>query len=265
MKLLIIDAGPRLCNTWKVTSLVKEELYRYSEEIEFEEIHLKDLNLPYCLGCSLCFRIGHRNCPHNSVIQTILDSFEECDGLIFTAPTYNLQIPALGKNLIDHLCFLLHRPVYFDKKALIISTTGGVGAKSATKYVADTLTGIGFNRCYQLPIASISWNAYKPSEKDRKHIGVTVKRFYKDVASHKLHAPSFSSVFVFNLFRGISTNYVKGAEYETEDGVFWQQEGYKDVTYAPNVPMSIFPKIYGTIFYHVGKCMAKRLVVTYKK
>jgi len=37
-----------------------------------------------------------------------------------------MQLTALTKNLIDHLCFMLHRPCFFTKKALVVSTVGGV-------------------------------------------------------------------------------------------------------------------------------------------
>ncbi|MCR4655573.1 MAG: type II toxin-antitoxin system RelE/ParE family toxin [Lachnospiraceae bacterium] len=64
------------------------------------------------------------------------------------------------------MAFLLHRPRYFTKKALIISTTGGVSAESTIKALAATLPGWGFNKCYQLPVTALSWNDYKPTKKD---------------------------------------------------------------------------------------------------
>lgn len=86
-----------------------------------------------------------------------------------------------------------------------------------------------------------------------------------DLANHKLHKPSFSSVFVFNLFRGMSTSYTKGTEYETYDGTFWEQQGYRKEIYAPQVPISFWQKFYGRLFYLLGKKMSKKTIVTYKK
>jgi len=265
MKLLIINGGARLGNTWELTMGVKKELALISEEIDYTEIHLKDLALPFCLGCSLCFRKGHDYCPHNSIIQRIMDKIEESDGVIFSAPTYNLQMPALTKNLVDHLCFMLHRPRYFDKKALIISTTGGVGAKSATKSMAGTMNGWGFNRCYQIGIAVASWNDYHLTPKHKRKILSVTKRFYKDLESKKLHSPLYWVLIPYNLFRGMSFDYRKGKEFEMRDGSFWEEKDRISNPYASNVPMGIHKKLFGNMFYLLGKKISKYMIATYKK
>jgi len=265
MKILIIDGGFRKGNTWKLTTLVKEQINSFAQDIQFEEVHLKDLDLPFCVGCSQCFRKGHNHCPHNAIVQSIMDKIEESDGVIVSAPTYNMQVPALTKNWIDHMCYMLHRPRYFTKKGLVISTTGGVGVKKVTKYVAGTLIGWGFNRCYQLPISAISWNDYQPTEKDLRKSTAIAKKFYEDVMSKKMHSPSFSSVLCFNLFRGMSIEYRKGTEFETKDGTFWEQEGYDGVTFSPQIPMPIHKKLFGSMFFVLAKMMSKKMAVTYKK
>lgn len=265
MKILIINGGSRLGNTWELTMLVKEELTLISNEIDYTEIHLKDLNLPFCLGCSLCFRKGHNYCPHNTIIQNLMDKIEESDGVIFSAPTYNMQMPALTKNIVDHLCFMLHRPRYFDKKGLIISTTGGVGAKNATKSMAATMNGWGFNRCYQLPIAAISWNDYNSTEKHKRKMRSISKKFYEDVASKKLHAPSYSVLIPYNLFRGMSFDYREGKEYEMRDGIFWEENDRISKAYDSSVPLPIYKKLFGNMFYVMAKKISKYMIVTYRK
>ncbi|KOF56399.1 MULTISPECIES: flavodoxin family protein [Clostridium] len=265
MKILIINGGPRRGNTWKLTMLVKEYLLLMSSEIEFTELHLKDLNLPFCTGCSSCFRKGHIYCPHNSIVQKIMDKIEESDGVIFSAPTYNLQMPALTKNFVDHLCFMFHRPRYFNKKGLVISTTGGVGAGNSTKNMAGTMKGWGFNYCYTLPISSVSWNNYEPTEKHKRKAEAAARKFYEDTASKKLHAPSYPILIPYNLFRGMSFDYVKGSEYATQDGVFWQEGNRLKKAYDAAVPLSIFKRIFGNMFYLLGRIMSKHMIVTYKK
>lgn len=265
MKILIINGGPRLGNTWELTMKVKEQLSLISKDIDYTELHLKDLNLPFCLGCSLCFRKGHNYCPHNTIIQNIMDRILESDGVIFSAPTYNMQMPALTKNFVDHLCFMLHRPRYFDKKALIISTTGGVGAKSATKSMAGTMKGWGFNRCYQVPVSAISWNDYHLTEKHKRKVNATTKKFYEDVTGGKLHAPSYLVLIPYNLFRGMSFEYRKGKEYEMRDGSFWEENDRISKAYASNVPLPIHKKIFGNMFYYMAKKISKYMIVTYRK
>lgn len=41
-------------------------------EEKFDEIHLIEEKLPFCIGCSNCFRIGHEKCPHYNVMRKII-------------------------------------------------------------------------------------------------------------------------------------------------------------------------------------------------
>ncbi len=265
MKYLIINGSPRKGNTWVLTEKIVEKLQTLDKSAQFEEVHLKDIDLPFCLGCSSCFRKGHTTCPHNNVIQPIMDKIQECDAVIFSVTCYQMYVTALAKNFTDHLCYMLHRPRYFDKKALIVSTTGGVGASGATKFMAGTLRGWGFNRCYELALSSISWNAYHPKENHLKKLYKITEKFYKDVSSRKLHSPKSSVLIPFNLFRGMSKDYKTGTEFESQDGVYWEKTGFAKKVYAPNVPLPLHKKLFGYMFYLIAKKISSRMIVTYKK
>ncbi|MBE5962740.1 MAG: NADPH-dependent oxidoreductase [Lachnospiraceae bacterium] len=202
-------------------------------------------------------------CPHNKQIEPILQAIEACDGMIFAASSYQGALPAIAKNFTDHLAFLLHRPRFFTKKALIITTTGAVGGKSLTKSVAATLPGWGFNRCYRLSVAAYSWNDYKPSMKDRDKAKRVTIAFYQDVKSKKLHAPSFGVLIPFNLFQAICKTYAPGMKYESQDGVFWKQ--YEGMRYAKDVPMPFYKRAFAWLICQVGKAAGKKITITYKK
>ena len=47
MRILIIDGSPRKGNTWKLTQKVMDILLTYDNTINFTEVHLSDLNLPF--------------------------------------------------------------------------------------------------------------------------------------------------------------------------------------------------------------------------
>jgi len=66
MKILIMNGGPHRGNTWLLTEEAKRFLLEIDENILFKEIHLSDIGLPFCTGCSNCFRKGHRTCPHRA-------------------------------------------------------------------------------------------------------------------------------------------------------------------------------------------------------
>lgn len=188
---------------------------------------------------------------------------EKSDAVIFSVPCFQGHLPGIMKNFTDHMAFMLHRPRYFTKKALIISTTGGISADSTTKALATTLPGWGFNKCYQLPITALSWNDYKPTKKDLKKTYDITKKFYFDVKSGKMHVPSIGVLIPFNLFQAICVGNKGEKEYPTEDNHFWPK--YKGMRYAPGIPMTPLKRFFGWVIYLAGKKLSKTVVITYKK
>ncbi len=265
MKYLILNGSPRKGNTWKLTELAKEQLQTLDGKAEFSEIHMNNQKLPFCCGCSSCFRTGHETCPHSAIILPIISAMEEADGIIVSSTSYAMRETSLLKNLFDHLCFMLHRPHFFQKKALILTTAGGIGAKQAAKSIAAFLSGIGFNRCYQFGVATYSWNDYQVNEKTRLALEKSTKKFYRDLASRKLHSPTVPLLIPYNIFRGMSLCYVKGTEYATLDGDYWTEEARIKGVYDRSVPVPFYKRPVGHLFYLIGKYAGKSVVVSYKK
>ncbi len=267
MKFLLMNGSPHKGNTWLLAELVKQSLSQADSNAEFEEIHLSALQIPFCTGCSNCFRRGFDTCPHHQKIAGVVDAIDKADGVIVTSTTFNMRETALLKNLFDHLCFMLHRPYFFKSKALILTTTGGIGGKAAAKSIASTLKGIGFNRCYMFSAAAFSWNLYKPKQRATHRLAKVTNTFYRDVASGKMHYPVTNLLIPYNLFRGMSLAYVPGSEYETEDGRYWTEPVRKDMVYDGAVPVFILQKPIGYLFYWIGKIAGniKSMQVTYKK
>ena len=73
MRILTINGGPRKGNTWRLTEIARKILYKYDKTIVFNEIHLADIDLPFCTGCSNCFRKKHTASPHNKIMQPNID------------------------------------------------------------------------------------------------------------------------------------------------------------------------------------------------
>lgn len=263
MKILIMNGSPHRGNTWRLTQCVKEMILTWDEAVDFTEIHLMDMNIPFCIGCSNCFRKGHQHCPHHEKVQVVLDLMEENDAVIFSVSCFQGNLTGVMKNLTDHLAFLLHRPRFFRKKAMIISTTGGVSASSTTKALAGTIAGWGVNKSYQLPIVALSWNAYEPTEQHIKKAEKVARKFYRDIKSKKVHAPSTWVLIPFNLFQAMCASNGQDNEYPTEDHHFWPQ--YSGMQYAPGISLPIHKRLLGKLFYCIGKYLAKRMVITYKK
>jgi len=267
MRYLIINGSPHKGNTWKLVEIVKNDLKELDTHVQIHEIHLAELDIPFCIGCSNCFRKGYEKCPHYLKIKIIVESIEQADGVIIASSTYNMQATAMLKNLFDHLCFFLHRPHFFQKKAMIVTTTGGVGGMAAAKEIAATLYGIGFNRCYLFSQSSFSWNDYKPVEKTKKRLRKKTIAFYQDVKSKKLYGPSYKILIPYNLFRGMSLFYTKDSEFPTKDGEHWTKKYRKNKVYDALVFVPRYKRPIGHFFYAIGKFAGsrKKFQVTYKK
>ena len=111
MRILTINGGPHKGNTWRLTEIVRKILYKCDQNIEFHEIHLADIELPFCTGCSNCFRNGHAACPHNQKIQPVMELIEESDAVIFSVPCFQGHLPGIMKN------FDITKRFYLDVKS----------------------------------------------------------------------------------------------------------------------------------------------------
>lgn len=94
----------------EVSRTGKNYLVESQKEIEFDEVHLIEEGLPFCIGCSNCFRVGHEKCPHYNVIGKIIEKIETADGIIIATTTYNMRETALLKIYLTifALCFIDH-------------------------------------------------------------------------------------------------------------------------------------------------------------
>lgn len=265
MRYAILNGSPHKGNTWKLALQAIETICISDKQAVFDEIHLIEKQLPFCVGCSVCFRHGHEKCPHFTVIGEIIRKIECADAVIVLSSTYNLRETALLKNLFDHLCFMLHRPHFFKSKALVLTTTGGVGAKHAAKSICSFLTGVGFNRCYYFAVPAYSWNNYQMTIKSKVKLEKIVNRFQKDIASKVIHDVALLPLIPYNLFRGMSQAYAAGTEYETYDGYHWTRACRKSNVYDSDVPVAIYKKPIGQLFYWIGKMAGGKFVVTYRK
>ena len=265
MRYLVMNGSPHKGNTWSVAKSAMEQITKLDPNSSFEEVHLLDLNLPFCIGCSNCFRKGGETCPHNNIMSDMIQKMNWADGIIILSTTFNCRETALLKNFLDHLNYCLHRPLFFTKKALVITTVGGVGGGSTIKSISGTLRCMGVNRCYGIAIRSISWNAYIITASAQKKIDKIAEKFYKDVSSHKLHYPNTGVLIPYNLFRGMAKNYESGSEFETKDGEYYNDPYRKRHVYDSKVPLLLHQRMIGTMFFLLGKIGSKNMVVTYKK
>jgi multimeric flavodoxin WrbA len=259
MKCLIINGSASKSYLWngaviegftgRLTEEVKNEMRRLGE-VEFEEIRLSDVNLPYCRGCHTCFTRGEKYCPHNKLVSPLVEKIREADCMILTSPVYALNVSALVKGLFDLTAYNYHRPSFFDKKALVISSTAGGMAWRVCAYMRDTLKHWGFNRVYTLAV--IRMGAPEPNEKTKEKCRAAARRFYADAASGRLHAPSLKRVFYYQLWRNLSLG-----SRESPDYAYWQESGLVNHEFSPQVKTGPAKKAFGKMINGLLRSMMK--------
>lgn len=139
---------------------------------ELDEFFLpRDLN-HFCTGCYQCIE-DEMKCPFYVEKQAILSAMERADLIIFTTPNYCMGPSASMKALLDLLfdCWMTHRPRewMFHKKAAVICTTAGMGARQAIRCVKQSLAGWGIPciKTYGIGVQAMNWDGVRP-EKKRK-------------------------------------------------------------------------------------------------
>ena len=251
MRCVVIHGSPRRGNTWDVLNIAKEEM-RKKGEIEFIDIELRKENIPYCNGCFLCIYKGEDKCPHKEKINNIVSKIENSDAIIVTSPVYSMQVSGILKTFIDHMSYNFHRPKFFKKKALVITTTAGAGHTSAARYIKDVLYYWGFNFVETMPIA------YRGMELNNKNIEIIKNKsakFAEDLMSKKMHNPQVKSVFMYNLWRKSGETPFKEGD---ADYRYWNNSGLSKFVYHPDIKIGVFKRALGNVTYKLigGKVKA---------
>ena len=226
MKILVIHGSMR---RGKTHALTKDVMNRLSSKpgIEFREISVADLNLPFCTSCHVCFKLGEERCPNYAAYRDVYTALQECDGVILSGVTYMWSINAAMKNLLDHLSFNFHRPRMFGKRGMVIATSSGAGERSVAKYLKTVLGQWGVNGAVVLTRNTKEESLISQGKLDAK-VERACEKFYSQLVSDRTIPPSLRSIAVHNAFRSMALS--ASCEYD-RDAEFWRQAGYADRAY----------------------------------
>jgi len=230
MKITIVHGSPRRGNTYAATEVFKQELSKQGP-VEFVEFFMPQDLPEFCKGCMSCYLYGEDKCPHAKYTLPILEEMVSSDALIMTTPVFVMRETAGIKNFLDHLgyIFIVHRarPEMFSKKAMIISSTVGAGTKEAIKAVSISLKYWGVNRIYSYSFKTFgdNWNVMQAAKKEKINHQLKKKAvmFYREVASHKRHAPY---PFIRVMYRVSLFIMRKYYEDDSLDCQYWKKMGW---------------------------------------
>ena len=143
MKVLVVMGSPRKGNTYRAAERIRELMEAHGP-VEFEYLWLRDANLLPCRGCFVCVEKGEETCPNRDDAPAIVRRMREADGVILASPVYGMNVSGLFKVFVDRFSYIIHRPRFFDKKALLLTTTGAFGTKETEDYLAIVAQVWGF-------------------------------------------------------------------------------------------------------------------------
>lgn len=195
---------------------------------EIREFFLpRDLN-HFCVGCYRCIQ-DEESCPFYSEKKFIMDEVEEADLLIFTTPTYCLRASAPMKAFLDltFTCWMSHKPraAMFSKRAAVISTAAGTGARSAIRDVKTALTYWGVPQVlgYGMAVQAMGWEQI--SEKKKEQIRRDVDRLARRLSGEGPVRVGLKTKLLFEMMRMMQKQ-DWGAS--PEEKKYWQKNGWLD-------------------------------------
>lgn len=129
MRITVVMGSYRKGNTYKIVRRIEERMKSLGE-VEFKYIFLTEAALSECRGCFLCLSKGEDFCPLKDDLHDIEQQLLESDGTIFASPNYACGATSLMKRLIERFAYIGHRPRFFGRYMLTVTTSGGpVGIK----------------------------------------------------------------------------------------------------------------------------------------
>ena len=223
MKIVMINGQNHKGSTYNIGRLLAKKIGSDKDIVEF--FLPKDLN-HFCLGCYTCID-DDTKCPFYEEKNRIMKEVEEADILIFTTPTYCLRASAPMKSFID-LTFnywMSHRPrkCMFNKKAVVISTAAGRGAKKAVKDVSDALFywGIPCIVEYGICIQAMNWDGV--SQKKKQKIEKDTTRIAQRLSRKKRVKAGIKTKAMFSLMRMMQKADLGSGE---ADRSYWEKSGW---------------------------------------
>lgn len=223
MKIVMLNGQNHKGSSYHIGRMIADKIGGDNEITEF--FFPRDLN-HFCAGCYKCIE-DNTACPFWQEKKIILEAVKLADILVITTPTYCMHLSAPLKSLMD-LTFhywMSHRPEksMFSKRAVVVSTSAGAGAKSAIKDVCDALLYLGVPSVIKYGIAVQAMNWQGVSEKKKEKIHGDTTKIAKRLTSAKKPAVGIKTRFLFNMMAMIQK---KGWGSSSVEKEYWEKNGW---------------------------------------
>ena len=127
--------------------------------LEYEMIHLAELNIKGCLGCLKC--ASNNRCVHEDDFQGVIEKINEVDALVFGGGNYYGMLNAIGHTFWERTFALRHREVFpfAGKLGIAVGLNRDSVKRESTAFIEKmmlsnkmaviaTFTDTGHQQCY---------------------------------------------------------------------------------------------------------------------
>ena len=239
MKIVAIMGSPHKGNSLEITQRIEGKLAQYGD-VEFDYVHLKDVELRPCKGCFVCFMKGEERCPVKDDKEMIAQKIEAADGVIFVSPVYSMHVSYLFKGFVDRFACTFHRPRYFGKYALTVAVAGNIGQKETLKYLNDMARAWGFDVVGELGYrAAPRHTTLRTLAHDKDRTDEVVETFHAAIAEQRPTRLTFRDHLAFRLMQA---SYARLETMSPTDYGYWKEQGWLEgdaVYFHDNVRRSL--------------------------
>ena len=223
MKIVMINGQNHRGSTYHIGRMLADKLAGPEEITEF--FLPRDMN-HFCVGCYSCIE-DETKCPFFAEKKVILDALQEAELFIFTTPNYCMGPSGAMKTFLDLMFdyWMTHRPKewMFGKKAVVISTTAGMGAGKAIAMVKESLKfwGVPYIRTYGTAVMAMNWETVK--EEKKAIIEKKVSSMAAGIARTGKPYVGIQTRFLFKMMTGMHKS---GWDSSPVEKIYWEEHGW---------------------------------------
>ncbi|MGB3368528.1 MAG: NAD(P)H-dependent oxidoreductase [Acidaminobacteraceae bacterium] len=241
MKNILVISGS---HKKKGTGITLVDMFKSNFENEyssFETIHLSDLDIKYCIGCTACFKVSGDACPRKDDVKSVLDKMEKADGIIFVSPIYSMNISGQLKTFLDRITYTYHRPMFIAKPVIFFASTDVGGISLVGNYMKYILDAMGMRTVATFGVLA---KPFKMDEKYRAKSQTKLEKIYVEFSMELnrtvLPKPKFSELFHFTKWQA-KNRYSK--DIYPADYKYWNNNGWFESEYYYQVNLGVLDKL----------------------
>jgi len=229
MKLLAIIGTPTKSDGYTTQTVrALEGSLRGQHDVELEYIYLEDMELPRCEGHLTCVKHGEARCPFSANIAPLLNKMTAADAVIFASPVHCFNVSTLMKNMIDLFVYQMHRPEFFGKKAVVVTSAAGAGQNAVLKYLRKTVAIWGFDVVGQLGTHAGLFNEPKYQQKLTVAADRVAAKLIAAVALNETPRPGLAELINFRVWRSVIIRSKDASPYDWDH---WRSSGWLEQDY----------------------------------